>query len=391
MSGANDETVLIVGAGHAGDAAAAYLRQYGYKGRIVLFGDEAFAPYHRPPLSKAWLKGETDATALALRGPDFYQRQNIDLRPGTTAIGIDRTNRSVTLAGGDSLPYRHLVLATGARPRALAIPGADLPHVHMLRTRADADRLRPALRPGARLAIIGGGYIGLEIAASARALNVSVTVIEREARLLARVASEPLADYFLRLHTAHGVAIHLNAQIAAVAPTAIHLANGDEIPADCVVIGVGAVPNTELAAAAGLDCGNGNMGGIVVDAAARASDPAIFAIGDCASRPVPQYGRQLRLESVPSALEMAKQAAAAITGRPPPKPEIPWFWSDQYSVRLQIAGLLHGATRTNQDGGANDEKFTLSHRTEEGRLQAVEAINDPAGFMNARRQLSQEL
>ena len=377
---APDDTVLIVGAGHAGDAAAAHLRQYGYQGRIILLGEEIFAPYHRPPLSKAWLKGETDAAALTLRGADFYQRQNIDLRLNTRVHTIDRARRQIVLADGQTVPYSHLILATGARPRPLAMPGAGLAHVHMLRTRSDADRLRAALRPGTDLAIIGGGYIGLEIAASARALDIAVTVIERESRLLARVASPPLAEYFQRLHTEHGVTIRLDTQIAAITPGAVRLANGAEIPAGCVVIGVGAVPNTALAEAAGLDCANG----ITVDATARTADPAIFAIGDCASRPVPRYGRQLRLESVPNALEMAKQAAAAITGRAPSKPEIPWFWSDQYAARLQIAGLLVDVATTAYRFVSNREKFAAFHLGADGAPLAVEAVNAAEEFMAGR-------
>ena len=374
------DPVVIVGAGHAGDAAAALLRQYGFPGTITLLGEEAFAPYHRPPLSKAWLKGEADAAALALRGPNFYERQDIALRLDTRVTGLDRGGKRVLLADGTSLPYAALILATGAHARALDIPGASMAHVHSVRTRADADALRAALAASRHLAIVGGGYIGLEIAASARALGVAVTVIEREARLLARVASPPLAAAFQRLHEAQGVKFHLNAGIAAIEPAAVILADGTALAADNVVIGVGAVPTTQLAASAGLDCANG----VVVDMAARTSDPDIFAIGDCAARPLPRYDRRLRLESVPNTLEQAKQAAAAITARTPPPPETPWFWSDQYSVRLQIAGLLLDVTQTIARGDPGDAKFALFHLTADGTLQAVEAVNAAEEFMAGR-------
>lgn len=375
-----NDAVLIVGAGHAGDAVAAHLRQYGYQGHITLLGEEAFAPYHRPPLSKAWLKGEQDVAALALRGADFHQRQDIALRLSTRVAAIDRRNRQVVLESGETLPYAHLILATGARARPLALPGAALPHVHTLRTRDNADRLRAALLAGRSLAIIGGGYIGLEIAASARALGLAVTVIEREARLLARVASEPLAAFFQRLHEAHGVRILLGAEIAAIGTGHVRLSDATAIPADVVVIGVGAVPNTALAEAAGLDCANG----IAVDPASRTTDPAIYAIGDCAAREVPRYGRRLRLESVPGAQEQAKQAAAAIAGRGAPAPETPWFWSDQYAARLQIAGLLLDVTQTIVRGESHGEKFAAFHLAANGIVQAVEAVNAAEEFMAGR-------
>lgn len=372
--------VLIIGAGHAGDAAAAHLRQYGYGGTITVLGAEPHPPYHRPPLSKAWLKGEPNSTALALRAADFYQRQNIAVRLSTSAQTIDRVRRRLTVAGGETLPYAHLILATGARARTVDVPGADLPNVRTLRTRADANTLRPALAPGRHLVLIGGGYIGLEIAASARALGTDVTVIEREPRLLARVASAPLADYFRRLHQGHGVRFHLGMGIAAIHADHVVLSDGRSVPADCVVVGVGAQPNTELARAAGLDCDNG----IIVDGASRTSDPAIFAIGDCASRPVPRYGRHLRLESVPNAQEQAKQAAAAITGRAVPTAETPWFWSDQYSARLQIAGLLLDVQETIVRGDLTGNKFALFHLDADGVVQAVEAINAAEEFMAGR-------
>jgi len=373
-----DDAVVIVGAGHAGDAAAAHLRQYGFAGKVVLLGDEGFVPYHRPPLSKAWLKGEADEAALALRAADFYARQHVDLRLGVVVQAIEREARHVRLADGKNVNYTHLILALGARPRTLPLPGHDLPHVHALRTRADADALRGVLRPGARLVVIGGGYIGLEIAASARALGVEATVLEREARLLARVASVELASFLHALHAARGVRVVLEAGVDAIEAGAVRLADGTSPDADVVLVGVGAVPNTELAEAAGLACENG----IVVDEVGRTSDPHVFAIGDCTSRPVALYGRRMRLESVPSALEQARQAACAITGRAAPAAEVPWFWSDQYEARLQIAGLLLDVARSvvREENG----KFSAFHLGADGTVRAVEAVNAPESFMAGR-------
>lgn len=372
------DKILIIGAGHAGDAAAAMLRQYGHAGPITLLGEEGFAPYHRPPLSKAWLKGEMEAAAIALRAADFYERQNISLRLSTRAAAIDRHTRRVRLLGREDLPYDHLILATGARARALAVPGAELAHVHVLRSRRDADALRRALVPGTRLTIIGGGYIGLEIAAAARALGVAVTLLEREAGLLARVASPALAGFFQRLHTARGVRMHLAAQVSAITEAAVILADGTAIPSDHVLIGVGAQPNIVLAEAAGLDCTDG----IMVDQTARTTDPAIFAIGDCANRAI--AGARIRLESVPNALEQAKQAAAAITGRAAPAAETPWFWSDQYGVRLQIAGLLRDVHATIPRGDLHGATFALFHLDADGTVCAVEAVNAAEEFMAGR-------
>ena len=311
--------VVIVGAGHAGGSVAALLRQYGWQGPITLIGAEPVPPYQRPPLSKAWLKGEGDLAGLLLRPAAFYQANRIDLRLACEVTAIDRAARAVTLGTGDRVPYDHLILATGCCARSLPVPGHDLAGIVALRTLADADRLRTLPRPGARIAIIGAGYIGLEVAASARILGAEVVVIEREPRVLARVASIPLSDFFQRRHAAEGVRIVLNAAVEAFEGAhghvaAVRLSDGTAVPCDAVLIGVGAAPNDALARAAGLACDNG----IVVDLAARTADPAIHAIGDCTRRPLPLYHRTGRLESVPNALEQAKQAAADLCGRPAP-------------------------------------------------------------------------
>jgi 3-phenylpropionate/trans-cinnamate dioxygenase ferredoxin reductase component len=386
--------VVIIGAGHAGGTVVATLRQYGWKGPITLIGAEPVPPYQRPPLSKAWLKREADASSLALRAAAFYPANAIELHLATHATSIDPENRSVALASGERLNYDQLILATGARPRMLPIPGHDLAGVLALRSVADADLLQAALTPGSRLVVSGGGYIGLEVAASARALGVAVTVVEREARVLARVASQPLSEFFTRTHEANDVRILCGASIAAIDGDAstvtidgtagrvagVRLADGTSLPCDTVLIGVGAAPDDALARAAGLTCDDG----IIVDLAARTSDERIYAIGDCTRRPLPLYGRSFRLESVPNALEQAKQAAADLCGRPPPAPEVPWFWSDQYDIRLQIAGLPFDVDDIVLRGDPAGGKFAAFHLAADGAIQAVEAVNSPAEFMAGR-------
>jgi 3-phenylpropionate/trans-cinnamate dioxygenase ferredoxin reductase subunit len=377
--------VAIIGAGHAGGSAAAVLRQYGWKGPITLIGAEPVPPYQRPPLSKAWLKREADAASLALRPAAFYPSSAITLRLAMHASAIDPENRSVVLATSEQCSYDHLILATGARPRMLPIPGHDLAGILTLRSVADADLLQSALTPGSRLVVIGGGYIGLEVAASARALGVAVTVVEREERVLARVASAPLSAFFTQAHTTNDVRILCGAGIAAIdgaagRVTGVRLADGTVLSCDTVLVGVGAAPDDALARAAGLACDDG----VVVDLAARTSDPRIHAIGDCTRRPLPLYGRTGRLESVPNALEQAKQAAADLCGRPPPAPEVPWFWSDQYDIRLQIAGLPFDVDDIVLRGDPAGGKFAAFHLAADGAIQAVEAVNAPAEFMAGR-------
>ena len=383
--------IVIAGAGHAGGSAAAFLRQYGWKGEILLVGEEAIPPYQRPPLSKAWLKGEATAESLALRPVHFYEKQAIALRLGTRVTAIDRAAKTVTLSDGETVGYEHLILALGARPRALPIPGHDLAGVLALRGTLDADALQAALKPGARIAIIGGGYIGLEVAASARALGAGATVIERESRVLARVAGQDLSAFLARAHAERGVEILCDAGVEAITgeagrATGVQLKDGRVIPADIVLVGVGAVPNEELARAAELACENG----IVVDLAARTADPAIFAIGDCTRRPLPLYDRMGRLESVPNAIEQAKQAAAAICGRPSPPAEVPWFWSDQYELRLQMAGLAFDAVTAVVRGDPASGSFAVFHLDAAGRAMAVEAVNAPADFMAGRLIVSKQ-
>ena len=373
--------ILIIGAGHAGGSVAALLRQYGHEGPIVLAGAETSPPYQRPPLSKAWLKGEATGDDLLLRPLSFYGEQGITLRTGTTATAIDRGEQRVRFADGTEETYDVLVLATGSTARKLAVPGADRPDLLELRTLEDAERLKAALRPGSRLVVVGGGYVGLEAAASARALGAEVVVLERMDRVLARVASETLSTFFTDLHRHHGVDIRTGVEVTGFEDDGVRLADGSMVAADVVLVGVGGLACDDLARAAGLVCDNG----VVVDEAARTSDPAIHAVGDMTFRPLPLHGgRMQRLESVPNALEQAKQVAAAITGRTAPAPEVPWFWSDQYDAKLQIAGLPHDADRQLVRGDPATGTFAVFHLNGD-RIVCVEAVNAAAEFMGGRQ------
>lgn len=374
-----------MGGGHAGGTAAALLRQYGFDGDIVLIGKEPGLPYERPPLSKAWLNGQADTDSLLLKPARFYADQTIDLLLQRTAVTIDRTTQTVGLDDGREIGYDRLVLATGARARRIDVPGHDLDSVLYLRDQSDARRLKAALSGAGRIVVCGGGYIGLEVAATARVLGVEATVVEQQPRLLSRVASGPVAGYFLRHHFEHGVDFRLDARIGSFKGeggrvAGVGLADGEMLMCDAVVVGIGATPEDELAVAAGLDC----QDGVVVDESARTSDPRIFAIGDVAQRSVALYGRSFRFESVPNAIEQAKQAAAAITGREGSRPEVPWFWSDQYDTKLQIAGLARSSDALVLRGDEAAGRFAVFH-LEGGRLLAVEAVNAPAEFVMGKK------
>jgi len=379
------QKVVIIGAGHAGGSAAAFLREYGFAGDITLVGEEAVLPYQRPPLSKAWLKGEADEHHLILRPDVYYANSHIDVRLATRAAAIDRANCRVSLPNGEALPYDWLVLATGSKLRRLNVPGAELAGILFLRTTVDADQLKNAIRPGCKLAVIGGGYIGLEVAACAKYLGADVTVIESEARVLSRTSSAGLAEFFQDYHRSKGVRFELSARVNGFVGrdghvAGVKLADGRTIDCDAALVGVGARGNDDLARAAGLPCEDG----IVVDDFARTADPKIFAIGDCTRRPLPRYGRSMRLESVPNALEQAKFAAGAICGRPPSAAEVPWFWSDQFDLRLQIAGLAVDVAETVIRGDPKQAKFAVFHLAADGRLQAVEAVNATPEYMTGR-------
>ena len=388
--------VVIVGAGHAGGSVAAFLRQFGFGGAITLVGAEPLPPYQRPPLSKAWLKGEAGADELLLKPERWYAENGVDLRLSSPVAALDLPGRAVVLGNGHRIGWDRLVIATGARARALPAPGADLYGVLALRDAADAEALKTSLGPGRRLAVIGGGYVGLEAAASARALGAEAVVIEREARVLQRVACPELSDFFTARHRERGVVFELGAEVLGLEEVdgrvaGVRLAerrgadgeggHGRVLPCDAVLVGVGALPNDELARDAGLACD----GGIVVDAEARTAEPQVWAVGDVTRRPLPFYeDRPWRLESVPNALEQARQAACAIAGRPAPAPECPWFWSDQYDLKLQIAGLPFETDRRVVRGDPATARFAVFH-LKAGRVRAVEAVNAAPEFMAGRQ------
>ena len=349
--------VVIVGAGQGGLDTAAALRSRGHTGRITLIGEEPAVPYQRPPLSKAYLTGSTGEGELALRAPSFFATQGIDLRTGERVDRIDRAGRSVTLGSGSVLAYDTLVLATGARPRTLPVPGAALYGVLTLRSLADAEVLRRRLDgPPLRIVVVGAGFIGLELTATARTLGHEITVVEAQPRALSRALTPEMSRRLLDEHRDRGVRILLSREVNALHGDAsgrvqvAELDGGERIPADLVVVGIGVLPNTELAADAGLLVGDG----IVVDPYLRTDDPDIYAIGDCARYPSPhtfltpdahrsvRSGQHVRVESVQNAAGHAQSVAATICGEPAPYTAVPWFWSEQYSWRLQIAGLTAG-------------------------------------------------
>lgn len=380
-------SVVILGAGQAGAQAAYSLRQGGFDGAIDLVGAEAEAPYQRPPLSKAFLLGTMSAERLLLRPRDWYAAHAVTLHLSRSATAIDRRARRVRLDDGGDLAFDRLIIATGSRPRPLPVPGSELAGVLDLRSIADVERLRPLLVTGARVAIVGAGYIGLEVAAVLRSLGHAVTVLEQADRVLARVTSPVMSAFYTAEHRARGVAILTSVCVEAIvgrdgAVTGVRLSDGRVIDADIVLSGIGILPNDMLARDAGLDCGHG----IVVDDDARTSDPAIFAAGDCTSRPLVHYGRHGRLESVHNAIEQGKLAAAAILGQPRPALECPWFWSDQYDLKLQIAGLSHGHDRTVMRGDQAARKFAVFYYA--GRqLLAVDAVNSAPEYIVAKRAL----
>ena len=383
--------VLIVGAGHAGGQCAASLRQKGWDGDIVIAGEEAYPPYQRPPLSKAFLAGELAAERLFLKPPAFYEQQRIEVRLGARAERIDRAGKAVRFADGSAVDYDVLVLATGTRVRRLNVPGADLPGVGYLRDIADVDAIRPRLRPGARLVVVGAGYIGLEVAAVATKLGVEVTVLEAAERVLSRVTGETVSRFFEDLHRGHGVDLRLGAALQGFegdrdgGVALARLADGSGLPCDLAVIGVGVVPNAEIAEDAGLAVNDG----VVVDDHTRTGDPAIYAIGDCTRHPSAYCGADLRLESVHNALEQAKTAAAAICGAPVSYDQAPWFWSDQYDVKLQTVGLCKNAgdARSDRDvlrGAPSGKAFSVFY-LDGDKLVAADSVNSPADHMIARK------
>jgi 3-phenylpropionate/trans-cinnamate dioxygenase ferredoxin reductase component len=381
--------VLIIGAGQAAAQCAISLRQGGAREAIVMVGDEPFPPYQRPPLSKKFLTDRGKPESLYLRPEVFWRDQNVELVLGVAAKTVDVHARCVTLADGREIFYRTLVFATGTRARRLPIPGIDLSGVFSLRSIGDVHRLRPELDAVERVVIVGGGYIGLEVAAVMRTEGRQAIVLEAEDRVLKRVTAPEVSTFFDGFHRERGVEIRLGERLAGFVGeqqvSALRLADGGEIATDLVLLATGAEPNVALAATAGLTCADG----IVVDEFTRASAPDVYAIGDCTRFPSRRYGRKLRLESVQNAIDQAKAAALAILGKPQPYDPVPWFWSDQYEIKLQIAGWLDGYDEVDVVGDPTAAKFSAEYR-KNGRLIAVDAVNDGRAHMMARRRIAEE-
>ena len=383
------DAVVIVGAGQAGAQLAMSLRQGGHAGPIRMVSDEPYLPYQRPPLSKKFLAEYRDPDSLFLRPESFWRDHHVQCELGAAAGEIRPKERRVLLRNGREIPYGTLALATGTSARALPVPGVDLPGVFSLRRIDDVVALRPAITAAERIVIVGGGYIGLEVAAVVRTEGRSVTVLEAEDRVLKRVAGPATSDFFDRYHRQHGVDIRLGARLVAIEADGralrTRLTPDDALDADLVLVATGARANDDLAAAAGLTC----QDGIMVDEFARTSAPDIFAIGDCTRFPSRRYGRRLRLESVQNAIDQAKAAAAVILGKPQPYDPVPWFWSDQYDIKLQIAGLAEGYEAVGTVGDPGAAHFSVEYRRG-GRLIAVDAVNDARAHMLARRRIAEE-
>jgi 3-phenylpropionate/trans-cinnamate dioxygenase ferredoxin reductase subunit len=381
--------ILILGAGQAAAQLAVSLRQAGYDGAIRMVGDEPYAPYQRPPLSKAFLKEKASIETLLLRGESYWADHKVQLELGAAIAAVDLKRKQVSLPDGRGFGYDTLVFATGTRARDLPLPGVKVPGVYSLRKIDDVRRLRPALDAARHIAIVGGGYIGLEVAAVMRQEGRAAIVVEAEGRVMKRVAGEAISAFFDALHRSRGVDIRLGARLAAIdgedRATGITLASGERIAADVVLVATGARANDDLASASGLTCEDG----IVVDDVARAAAD-VYAIGDCARFYSHRYGRKIRLECVQNAIDQAKTAAAAIMGQPKPYDPVPWFWSDQYEIKLQITGLLDGFDACETLGNPADAKFSVEYR-KAGKLIAVDAVNDGRAHMLGRRRIAADL
>lgn len=382
-----DPTLLIIGAGQAGSQAAITLREQGHQGPIVLLGKEAHPPYMRPPLSKKFLSGELEQARLFFRPPGFHAEHRIDLQGNVEVASIDRQASSVILKDGRRLHYDRLLLATGSRPRQLAQPGADHADVLYLRGLDDAIRLRQQIGRARHMVIIGGGYIGLEVAATAAQAGLQVTVLERAGRLLERVTTAIVSSYVEQVHRDHGVDVRCNVQVSGLLFDGPRLravqTDQGEVSADLLLVGIGGLPNDDLARAAGLTCDDG----ICVDAACRTSDPVIFAAGDCTRHPNALCGRMLRLESVQNAVDQASVAAVNMAGGQAIYSRVPWFWSQQYDLKMQSAGLSDGHDRIVECGDRSSHRFALKY-LRDGQLIGIDAINMPAEYLAARKTMA---
>lgn len=380
------EHLLIAGGGQAATQAAQSARQMEFEGRISLVSAEGHLPYQRPPLSKKFLAGEIDGDRLHLKPEQFFNTREIDLLLDTRVASIDPRHKRCVLGNGEALDYSHLLLATGSEPRRLALPGADLAGIHYLRTVEDSEAIKLEFLEGKRLLIVGAGYIGLEAAAVAVRAGLAVTVLEAKPSAMSRSVCTEVAEFFVDYHRSQGVDFRFETGLAAFSGDSrvrdVTTRDGERIPCDLVIVAVGIEPRVELAAAAGLEIENG----IAVDPGCRTSAPSVLAAGDCTSFVHPWVGRRVRLESVQNAIEQGKVAAATVCGREASCDEIPWFWSDQYDLKLQIAGLSTGFDATVIRGNISDASFSVFY-LENGRVIAVDSVNDPRSYIAARTHL----
>jgi len=380
--------MVIIGAGHAAGQAAASLRQEKYTGPITIIGDEAHLPYQRPPLSKAYLSGSQEVERVYLRAEKFYQEKEIDLKLSTRATAIDPDAKAVELEDGSKIDYDKLLISTGSRPRLLSIPGSDLGGIHYLRTIDDVDGIRADMHEGANLVIVGGGYIGLEVAAVGIEQGLNVHVLEMEDRILQRVTTPTMSKYYDELHRGRGVQIHTNTGVTGFSGDAKvqKVMCGDtEFAADMVIVGIGIVPNIELAEAAGIICDNG----IVVDDHCQTSNPDIYAAGDCTNHPNALLDRRLRLESVPNAMDQARTSASNMLGGDKSYAAIPWFWSDQYELKLQMVGFSADGNREVLRGDMASNQFAVFY-LKDNTVVAADTVNSPKEFMLCKQLVGKE-
>ena len=384
------DAIVVVGAGQAAAQFVDSLRREGFSGPLTLVGDEPFLPYQRPPLSKKFLAGELELERLFIKPAAYYQQARVDMRTDMRVTAIDRGRKRVTLADGSHLEYAKLVLTTGSRVRRIKAPGSELAGVQYLRGIEDVQRLRAGAQAGKRVVVIGGGYIGLEVAATCRQLGADVTVIEALDRVMNRVVAPVVSQFFATQHQSHGVKILCGTGVQAFAGTAqveaVVLADGTRVPADLAVVGIGILPVTDIAMDCGLVCDNG----IAADAHCRTSDPDIFSVGDCASFPSARYGRRLRLESVDNAFEHAKTAAASVVGKTVEHDKVPWFWSDQFDLKLLIVGLAEGHDQVLVRGDPGTKSFSVCY-LKGGELIALDAINHAQDYMAARKLIAERV
>ena len=371
--------IVIIGAGHAAGQAAASLRQAKFEGPITIIGDEAHVPYQRPPLSKQYLAGTQLADKVYLRAEKFYADKDIQLMLDTRATQIDPSTKTINLDNGETIAYEKLLISTGSRPRKLSIEGSDLSGIHYLRTMDDVDGIRADVKPGANLVIVGGGYIGLEVAAVGIELGMNVHVLEMEERILQRVTTPEMSAYYHKLHTDRGVHIHTQTGVTGFSGNGSveKVLCGDEsFDADIVIVGIGIIPNIEIAEEAGIHCDNG----IVVDDHCRTSDPDIYAAGDCTNHPNPLMNKRLRLESVPNAMDQARVSTANMLGDDKVYAAIPWFWSDQYELKLQMVGFSADGDSQVLRGDMEKHQFAIFY-LKDGKVVAADAVNSPKEFM----------